>query len=115
MAVCNVCHNKCNIPEGEKGLCRARTCVDGVVKCTNYGFVTSIALDPIEKKPLNLFCPGSWIISVGSYGCNLRCPFCQNHEISYGFGKEYPFECRYFAPDELAEIALSYKDQGNIC
>ncbi len=114
MAVCNVCHNKCDIKEGERGLCRARICKDGVIESYNYGLVTSIALDPIEKKPLNLFYPGSKIISVGSFGCNLRCPFCQNHEISYGFGKEYDYGCKEISPSDLAEIALSYKDQGNI-
>ena len=114
MAVCNVCHNKCDIKEGERGLCRARICKDGVIESYNYGLVTSIALDPIEKKPLNLFYPGSKIISVGSFGCNLRCPFCQNHEISYGFGKEYDYGYKEISPSDLAEIALSYKDQGNI-
>lgn len=96
------------------GLCKARTCRDGRVVPKNYGHITSIALDPIEKKPLNLFYPGSKIISVGSYGCNLRCPFCQNHEISYDFGKEYPYGYREMSPKELAEIALEYKDEGNI-
>ncbi len=114
MPVCNVCHNRCNLKEGQKGLCRARICDGEEVKCENYGRITSIALDPIEKKPLNLFYPGSKVISVGSYGCNLRCPFCQNHEISYGFGKEYEYEYRYISPQELADIAESYRDAGNI-
>ena len=114
MPECNVCHNRCNLQEGAIGLCKARTCRDGRVVPNNYGHITSIALDPIEKKPLNLFYPGSKIISVGSYGCNLRCPFCQNHEISYDFGKEYPYGYREMSPKELAEIALEYKDEGNI-
>ncbi len=114
MPKCNVCHNSCNLKEGDIGLCRARACIDGKVQCLNYGRVTSIALDPIEKKPLYLFCPGSKIISVGSYGCNLRCPFCQNHEISYGFGKDYGDGYRYISPEELAEIAEEYVPQGNI-
>jgi pyruvate formate lyase activating enzyme len=96
------------------GLCRGRECKDGQIRCANYGLVTSIALDPIEKKPLNLFYPGSNIISVGSYGCNLRCPFCQNHEISYGFGQHYDMGYRYISPQELADIAEEYKPQGNI-
>lgn len=112
MAECNVCHNKCNIAEGRIGACLARTCRDGKVMPYNYGMVTSIALDPIEKKPLNLFYPGSKIVSVGSYGCNLRCPFCQNHEISYDLEDSLP--CRYIVPSELADIAVDYKDQGNI-
>ena len=114
MPKCHVCHNHCDLSEGAVGLCKARICRDGKVVAGNYGHITSIALDPIEKKPLNLFYPGSKIISVGSYGCNLRCPFCQNHEISYDFGKEYPYGYREMSPKELAEIALEYKDEGNI-
>ncbi len=112
MAVCDVCHNKCEISEGKTGACLARSCKDGNIVPENYGMITSIALDPIEKKPLNLFHPGSYIVSVGSYGCNLRCPFCQNHEISYGLSENLP--CRYIAPSELADIAKEYKPQGNI-
>ncbi len=114
MPRCNVCHNKCNLNEGDTGLCRARTYKNGAFECINYGQVTSIALDPIEKKPLYLFYPGSRIISVGSYGCNLRCPFCQNHEISYGFGKEGDLIYRYISPTELSQIAEEYVSQGNI-
>lgn len=114
MPECNVCHNRCNLKNGDIGLCHARKNENGVIKSINYGVVTSIALDPIEKKPLNLFYPGSKVISVGSYGCNLRCPFCQNHEISIGFGKEYDGETRYIAPAELADIAENYEGYGNI-
>ncbi|RKM59270.1 AmmeMemoRadiSam system radical SAM enzyme [Butyrivibrio sp. CB08] len=114
MPRCNVCHNACYLNDGDTGLCRARICDAGEIKCTNYGLVTSIALDPIEKKPLNLFFPGSNIVSVGSYGCNLRCPFCQNHEISYGFGQEYDMGYRYISPQDLADIAEQYKPHGNI-
>ncbi len=111
MAICDVCHHKCNLNEGQTGFCMARKCEGGSIVPENYGQITSIALDPIEKKPLNLFYPGSKIISVGSYGCNLRCPFCQNHEISYGFTTP---ECRYMQPEELADIAEEYKVRGNI-
>lgn len=114
MPKCNVCHNHCNLEEGQIGLCKARICREGEIVARNYGHITSIALDPIEKKPLKLFFPGANIISVGSYGCNLRCPFCQNHEISYDFGMDYERGYREIAPDELADIALKYKDQGNI-
>jgi pyruvate formate lyase activating enzyme len=114
MPECNVCHNRCNLNEGDVGLCRARSYLGGEFVSINYGHITSIALDPIEKKPLYLFYPGSKIISVGSYGCNLRCPFCQNHEISYGFGKDYDYGYRYISPKELAEIAAEYVPQGNI-
>ena len=82
-ANCGVCFRHCRIEEGGLGFCGARTCRDGKVVCANYGRVTSLAMDPIEKKPLARFYPGSFVLSVGSYGCNLRCPFCQNNEISW--------------------------------
>lgn len=77
--------------------------------------VTALALDPIEKKPLRMYRPGSKILSAGSFGCNLRCPFCQNHEISMasmeGFGTE---EVVHIPPKELVQKALEYKNMGNI-
>ena len=115
MAVCKVCFRHCNIPEGGLGFCGARTCADGEVTAANYGRITSLALDPIEKKPLARFMPGSMILSAGSYGCNLRCPFCQNYQISWS-EEAYRFADRaeYIPPDELARIALSCRDRGNI-
>ncbi len=112
MAICNVCHRKCNLQEGQMGFCMARKCVDGVITAANYGAITSLALDPIEKKPLNLFYPGSKIISIGSYGCNLRCPFCQNHEISYDLDL-FP-DTRFLEVKDLAELAVEYVHGGNI-
>ena len=115
MAICEVCHNHCSLMEGVTGACMARTCKNDEIVCTNYGLVTSIALDPIEKKPLARFFPGSLVLSVGSYGCNLRCPFCQNHTISYGFGSVSSIpETRYISPEDLTYMASSYKEDGNI-
>jgi pyruvate formate lyase activating enzyme len=113
--ICNTCFRHCNIPEGGLGFCGARTCENGEVKAANYGRVTSLALDPIEKKPLARFMPGSYILSAGSYGCNLRCPFCQNYQISWS-EEAFRFADRaeYIPPDELAQIALSCRDRGNI-
>ena len=115
MAVCKVCFRHCNIPEGGLGFCGARTCTDGEVTAANYGRVTSLALDPIEKKPLARFRPGSMILSAGSYGCNLRCPFCQNYQISWS-EEAYRFAGRaeYISPEELAGMAHSCRDRGNI-
>ena len=79
---CNVCFRRCELEEGQTGACGARRNVNGTVTASNYGRLTALALDPIEKKPLARFCPGSNILSVGSYGCSLRCPFCQNYEIA---------------------------------
>ena len=81
-AVCQVCMHHCCREEGPTGICRARKNEGGRILSGNYGKVTSLALDPVEKKPLKMFKPGSLVLSVGSYGCNLRCPFCQNHQIS---------------------------------
>ncbi|MBO4913954.1 MAG: radical SAM protein, partial [Oscillospiraceae bacterium] len=80
--VCELCFHHCALEEGQTGLCRARANRGGEVVPLNYGKAVSLALDPIEKKPLRRFHPGSMILSVGSFGCNLRCPFCQNSDIS---------------------------------
>lgn len=108
---CTLCFHHCNIPEGKTGLCRARTNQNGAIVCSNYGKLSSIALDPIEKKPLARFHPGSSILSVGSYGCNLRCPFCQNHEIAMA---ECTSETIYVSPDTLVRKALELVSLGNI-
>ena len=111
MAVCEVCFRHCEINEGAAGACGARICREGKVVAGNYGRITGLALDPIEKKPLNRFCPGSKILSVGSYGCNLFCPFCQNHDISRSDGRDF---CDEITPEKLADIALKYESRGNI-
>ncbi len=120
MARCNVCFRHCDIKEGGIGFCGARTVKNGVVTARNYGMLTGIMLDPIEKKPISRFCPGSRILSVGSYGCNLRCPFCQNYEISWSedaLSLPEQMETRELieiSPEELAELAEAYKSRGNI-
>ena len=115
MSVCEVCFRHCDIGEGCYGFCGARTCRDGIVIAANYGRVTSIALDPIEKKPLSRFRPGTKIISVGSYGCNLRCPFCQNYSISWSDAAYINADkCEYISPENLAAIASVYRSKGNI-
>jgi len=109
---CGVCWRRCRIPEGGLGFCRARTAQGGVVTAENYGKLTSLALDPIEKKPLSHFHPGSMILSAGSYGCNMACPFCQNHEIAQDAdaGRHTVF----VSPVELVEKAHSLRRRGNI-
>lgn len=77
----------------------------------NYSKISSIALDPIEKKPLYHFYPGSKILSLGSVNCNMRCPFCQNHHISWPEGE---VETRFITPPEVLELSLSLVDEGNI-
>ncbi len=115
MAKCEICFRHCEIKEGGLGFCGARTIKEGKVVAENYGKITGIALDPIEKKPLKRFHPGKNILSVGSYGCNLRCPFCQNSDISWGLEvSEWKSEARRISPDELIELALSMKPRDNI-
>lgn len=115
MAVCDVCFRHCDIKEGKYGFCRVRTCDSGVIHPINYGMVTSLALDPIEKKPLARFRPGSKILSMGSFGCNLQCPFCQNHEISWPDNPDAADElARYMSPEELSKLAAYWRKKGNI-
>ncbi len=115
MAICDVCFRKCDITEGKTGFCRVRSARDGEVIQVNYGKVTGLALDPIEKKPLSRFHPGSLILSLGSYGCNLRCPFCQNSDISWSErAYEYEEKCDFINPERLVDMALALRTQGNI-
>ena len=110
---CDVCPHHCRIPAGGYGRCRTRRNNGEKIVCVNYGKLTSIALDPIEKKPLACFHPGSMILSVGSYGCNLSCPFCQNHEIAAA--RESDFLRLYdVTPEKLCTLAIQEKPSGNI-
>ena len=115
MPVCDVCFRQCKIEEGQTGFCGARTCRGGQIVAANYGRLTSLALDPIEKKPLKMFHPGSMILSLGSYGCNLRCPFCQNSSISWSQKAfEYKDRAEFYEPEEVVKTALSLRPRGNI-
>ena len=111
-AVCPVCPHHCRLKEGAVGLCRARRCENRQVVPVNYGMVTALALDPIEKKPLHFFHPGSRILSVGSFGCNLHCPFCQNHDIAEGTAKSTG--AVRMSPEEILEAAVNLRSRGNI-
>ena len=111
-ALCELCFHHCALDEGQTGLCRARACQDGKIVSLNYGKLTSLALDPIEKKPLRRFHPGSLILSVGSFGCNMRCPFCQNHEISMAGDSGIPTV--EVSPEQLAAQAAELVPHGSI-
>ena len=113
MPDCDVCFRHCKIEEGMVGFCGARICRDDKIIAANYGKITSIALDPIEKKPLAFFCPGSYILSVGSFGCNMSCPFCQNYDIST-VGEDFFRKLYHLSPEELVTIALDHIPEGNI-
>ncbi len=106
---CQLCPHLCKLKDGQTGLCRVRIHRGGELIALNYGEVSSLALDPIEKKPLYHFYPGSMILSVGSWGCNLACPFCQNYSIAH----QTP-ATRFLAPQELLDITVAYRAQGSI-
>lgn len=108
---CTLCFHNCRLEEGQTSLCRARGNQGGKIVPLNYGKLTALALDPIEKKPLCRFHPGSMVLSVGSFGCNLRCPFCQNAGIAAA-GSDAP--TRDWTPEALVEKALALQSQGNI-
>lgn len=110
MITCPICPHHCVLTETTRGICGARTERDGRSFPLNYGRATALSLDPIEKKPLLHYYPGSKILSYGSYGCNMRCTFCQNFEISTRRD-----ECgTYISPQELADEAAALKKQGNL-
>lgn len=107
--ICDNCSHNCDLTEGMTGICHARSAAGARIVCDNYGAVTSLALDPIEKKPLAMFHPGAKILSAGSYGCNMRCPWCQNDSISRGF-----VDADHMSPEEIVNIAIETKERGNI-
>jgi pyruvate formate lyase activating enzyme len=116
--VCDLCPQGCRLAVGQVGRCRARvgagTETDAPLGTfsLSYGRLTSVALDPIEKKPLSHFYPGSKILSVGSFGCNLSCPFCQNHSISMAGAGDLKTED--VMPEEIAAEAARLVPAGNI-
>ena len=113
--VCDVCPHACCLSDGKLGVCGTRTVRDGRIVSLSYGQATSLALDPIEKKPLARFRPGSLILSYGSYGCNLRCPFCQNSDISMADAASSAADrARFVSPEYLVDEAASLRDRGNI-
>jgi pyruvate formate lyase activating enzyme len=105
---CHLCPHNCVITEGKTGICRVRVNRGGTLHTKIYGEVSSVAMDPIEKKPLYHFHPGSTILSVGTVGCSFRCQFCQNFSISQN--PDYP--TRYYAPEELVSVAGSRDSLG---
>ena len=109
--VCEICPHHCRLAVGEIGKCRARFNDGEKIFALNYGKITSLALDPIEKKPLYHFFPKNFILSVGSYGCNLNCPFCQNFEISMA---DSTFPAKKISPEELVNLAVELKTKKNI-
>lgn len=106
---CLLCPHQCRIATGENGLCRGRLHKDGHLYAANYGKVSSLALDPIQKKPLYHFYPGKRVLSLGTFGCNLSCSFCQNYTLAH----ENP-DFINIAPDELVQLAARSESAGSV-
>lgn len=105
---CNLCSHRCLIPDGERGICQVRENRDGTLYSFVYGRLVSKAVDPIEKKPLFHFLPGSLAYSIATVGCNFKCLHCQNYTIS-----QYPNEHggkiigEYIPPEDVVEDACA--------
>ncbi|MEF3694395.1 MAG: AmmeMemoRadiSam system radical SAM enzyme [Candidatus Cloacimonadota bacterium] len=99
--ICNLCPRACNLSEGQRGACRSRECRNGEMQLLNYGKTIALSLDPIEKKPLYHFNPGSQILSLGPNSCNLECSFCQNYLIS-----QMDQQTREISPEQLKLFLL---------
>lgn len=111
---CDVCQVRCVVPEGGRGTCRTRVNRQGRLYTLIYGLASSAGVDPIEKKPLYHFYPGTSVFSAGTRGCNFRCPGCQNYEISQDSPDESGWGLYRLTPEESVALALEHRCQG-IC
>ena len=109
---CHLCPDNCLIANGKRGACKVRRNVNGRLIAENYGLVSAMHVDPVEKKPLYHYYPGKPILSLGTAGCNLHCIFCQNWEISQATVEEIPL--RKLSPDEAVSAALRVEDNIGI-
>jgi pyruvate formate lyase activating enzyme len=103
---CDLCPRECTLQDGQRGFCFVRQARDGGIVLTSYGRASGFCIDPIEKKPLNHFYPGSSVLSFGTAGCNLGCKFCQNWDISKA--KEMDRLMDFAMPDAIAEAAVAH-------
>jgi pyruvate formate lyase activating enzyme len=111
---CFLCPHNCFLKEGKYGICNMRKNEAGVLYSMNYGIASSIAVDPIEKKPLYHFYPGTKILSIGSIGCNLRCRYCQNYTIAQGKFEDFSGVPGDISPEDILSEAESLIDSGSI-
>ncbi|MEF3191055.1 MAG: AmmeMemoRadiSam system radical SAM enzyme [Campylobacterales bacterium] len=103
--ICNLCRHHCTLAEGQVGMCGVEANHEGHLTSLVYGYPASINIDPIEKKPLNHLLPGSTSLSLGTVGCNFRCPFCQNWQISQNHRVDTH---RYVSPEEIVTLAIAH-------
>jgi len=109
--VCYLCPHECKLAEGKTGICRVRSNFANKLISENYGILSSMNFDPIEKKPLYHYYPGRQILSIGSFGCNMHCDWCQNWSISQTIVKNKD-SSRLYDPVDVINIALSHYNLG---
>lgn len=102
---CCLCPHGCKIEHDNKGICRVRKNIEGILYAENYGRISSIAMDPMEKKPLYHYYPGKYVLSIGTIGCNFNCSFCQNYEIA-----QQEAETRLAAPRYLLNLCRTEEE-----
>lgn len=105
---CNLCPHSCLLTAGQTGICQARENREGRLVSKTYGQVSAVAVDPIEKKPLFHFYPGSEILSLGTVGCNLRCQFCQNYHIAH----DQEAQTSKLEPTEIVNLVKEHNSIG---
>ncbi|MDD4747074.1 MAG: AmmeMemoRadiSam system radical SAM enzyme [Salinivirgaceae bacterium] len=110
---CLLCPHNCVLEDGYKGVCQVRKNLGGKLYALSYGIVSAINIDPVEKKPLYHFNPGKHILSVGGFGCNMRCMYCQNHAISQVCDVDLPKDKTY-TPESIIEIHQRTKNSCGI-
>jgi pyruvate formate lyase activating enzyme len=110
-AKCLLCPHLCEIQDGESGRCRARENKAGEIVPSGYGMISSMAVEPIEKKPFIDFLPGTKTLSIGSWSCNLSCKYCENHQISQ---VEVNKSAKFFSVKEVVDIAID-KGCSSVC
>ena len=103
---CEICANYCKIADGNVGVCKQHRNINGELFDLSYGIVSSLSPDPVEKKPLNKFMPGTFTYSIGGFGCNMTCLHCQNYTISHEYGK-FGNGIK-IQPETIVENALKY-------
>jgi len=103
---CRLCAHLCVVRPGRRGICKVRENRGGTLVTLSYGMLSSLAVDPIEKKPLFHFLPGSRSLSIATAGCNMRCPWCQNHSLSRLGGRAPSMPGRWTEPEEIVEAAV---------
>ncbi len=111
---CRLCPHNCLIKPGDSGKCMVRHNIDGELATSVYNNISALAVDPVEKKPLYHFYPGEKILSIGSFGCNMTCSFCQNHDISQPDPKIMNRRNKQISSDDIIKEALNIRSNAGL-